>query len=232
MLSYLQLYWYPHSGKKRHPSFLRTTTWVFWMHHLSCGCQTCIAFFSSSAWSALYSSSMILSSSCRAIRTLRGWNYLSQLVRDFLIHLKTINQKPCHSARCTVAASFTFSLSSPISMSWKDQHETKKHTQRGKLKPVSIFFLQLWTQIFECSTYFLHQKRCFCLFVSYLLLLVVGQFRLTSIPLMNVEEKSWTRGRCVDLLLNGRKFWISWIGATRNQSQNIKISYNIKSLGS
>ena len=123
-----------------------------------------IAFFSSSAWSALYSNSMILSSSCKAIRTLthsfafRGWNCLSELVQDFLIHLKTINQKPCHSARCTVAASFTFSLSSPISMSWKDQHNTRKHTQRGKLKPVSISFLQLWTQIFECSTYFLHQK--------------------------------------------------------------------------
>lgn len=71
--------------KKRHPFFLRTTTWVFWMHHLSCKAVTqCIAFFSSSAWSALYSSSMILSSSCKAIRTLRGWNYLSQLVRDFL----------------------------------------------------------------------------------------------------------------------------------------------------
>ena len=161
-----------------------------------------VAFFSSSAWSALYSNSMILSSSCKAIRTLthsfafRGWNCLSEPVRDFLIHLKTINQKPCHSAGCTVAASFTFSLSSPISMSWKDQHNTRKHTQRGKLKPVSIPFLQLWTQIFECSTYFLHQNRCFCLFVSHLLLLVVGQFCLTSIPLMKVEEKSWTRGRC------------------------------------
>ena len=208
LLSPTRLYWYPHSRKKWHPSFLCTTTRVFWMHHLSCkAVKQYIAFFSSSAWSALYSNSMILSSSCKAIRTLthslafRGWNCLSQLVRDFLIHLKTINQKPCHSARCTVAASFTFSLSSPISMSWKDQHTTTKHTQRGKLKPVSISFLQLWTQIFECSTYFLHQKRCFCLFVSHLLLLVVGQFRLTSIPLMKVEEKSWTRRIRVDFIV-------------------------------
>ncbi len=103
MCCYLQQYWYPHHSLTKITSFLfmHDHTWVFWMHHLSCkDAKRCIAFFSSSAWSALYSNSMILSSSYKAIRKLthssafREWNYLSQLMQDFLAVVTHMSLQP------------------------------------------------------------------------------------------------------------------------------------------